>query len=139
MESTKHRQIGFVKIVRALLAVTALWGVIAVVPYLWSATADAAPTFVQTNLVSDVDGMAKTTDSHLVNPWGMALGINSGIWVSDNGSGTATTYDGTGQPIPSGTPLVAAIPAPGNNGGKSSPTGIATNDTTGFVISLNGK
>src|SRR5262245_57406607 len=27
-------------------------------------------TFIQTNLVSDVPGMAKTTDPNLVNPWG---------------------------------------------------------------------
>ena len=82
--------------------------------------------------------MAKRTDPNLVNPWGMALGINSGIWISDNGSGKATTYDGTGQPIPSGSPQVVTIPAPGN-AGKSSPTGVATNATTGFVISAGGK
>ena len=59
-----------------------------------------AVTFTQTNLVSDIPGMAKTTDPNLVNPWGMTVGTNSGLWVSDNGTGKATTYDGTGQPIP---------------------------------------
>src|SRR5438093_2057695 len=93
----------------------------------------------ETNLVSDVPGMAQITDPNLVNPWGMALGLNSGIWISDNGSGKATTYDGTGQPIPSGSPVVITIPAPGNGAGKSSPTGVATNDTSGFVISTGGK
>jgi uncharacterized protein (TIGR03118 family) len=81
--------------------------------------------------------MAKTMDPNLVNPWGMALGINSGIWVSGNGSGKATTYDGTGQPIPSPTPQVVTIPAPGSSG-KSAPTGVATNATTGFIISAGG-
>src|SRR5437867_9536980 len=101
--------------------------------------ASVTPTFTQTNLVSDVPGMASITDPNLVNPWGMALGLNSGIWISDNGSGKATTYDGTGQPIPSGSPVVITIPAPGNGAGKSSPTGVGTNDTSGFVISTGGK
>src|SRR5215510_8226459 len=81
-------------------------------------------TFIQTNLVSDVPGLARTTDSNLVNPWGMTLCTNSGLWVSDNGSGKATVYDGNGNPIPSGSPLIVSIPAPG--GGLGAPTGVAT-------------
>src|SRR5439155_11417616 len=98
-----------------------------------------ATTFTQTNLVSDVPGMAKTTDPNLVNPWGMALGLNSGLWVGNNGTGKATTYDGTGQPIPSGSPLIVTIPGPGGGTDSSAPTGVATNGTTGFVISSAGK
>ena len=67
-----------------------------------SSAASVTPTFTQTNLVSDVAGMAKITDPNLVNPWGMALGLNSGIWISDNATGKATTYDGAGHPLPSG-------------------------------------
>src|SRR5438128_122074 len=93
-------------------------------------------TFTQTNLVSDVPGLASITDPNLVNPWGMTLGLNSGLWISDNGAGKATTYDGTGQPIPSTSPLVVTIPAPG--GGNSAPTGVATNATEGFIISASG-
>jgi uncharacterized protein (TIGR03118 family) len=102
-----------------------------------SAKAAGSVTFTQTNLVSDIPGMAKITDPNLVNPWGMTLGLNSGLWVSDNGAGKATTYDGTGQPIPSGSPLVVSIPAPGGTS-TSSPTGVATNGTSGFVISSGG-
>jgi hypothetical protein len=97
--------------------------------------APAAPTFTQTNLVSNAAGMAKTIDPNLVNPWGMTLGVNGWLWISDHGSGKATTYDGMRQPIPSGSPLVVTIPAPGSRTGNSVPTGVATNDTTGFVIS----
>src|SRR5437879_289612 len=43
-----------------------------------------------------------------------------------------------GQPMPARSPLVVTIPAPGNGSGKSSPTGVATNDTSGFVISAGG-
>lgn len=88
-------------------------------------------TFTRTNLVSDVAGMAQRTDPNLVNPWGMALGTNSGLWVAENGSGMATSFDGTGQPV---QPVVT-IPAPGGGTGTSSPTGVATNATAGFGIS----
>jgi uncharacterized protein (TIGR03118 family) len=123
---------------RILLVAFAAAAAIAITPRLPPALAAVTPTFTQTNLVSDVPGMAGRTDPNLVNPWGMALGVNSGIWISDNGSGKATTYDGTGQSIPSGSPQAVAIPTLGN-AGKSSPTGVATNDTTGFVISAGGK
>src|SRR5215831_15596747 len=86
-----------------------------------SSAASVTPTFTQTNLVSDVPGMA------------MTLGLNSGIWISDNGSGKATTYDGTGKSLAS----AVAIPAP--NGSPASPTGVATNATDRFVISAGGK
>ena len=104
-------------------------------PRLPSATAPVTTNFTQTNLIADVPGMAKTTDANLVNPWGMALGINSGIWISKNGSGNSTAYDGTGQPLPSASPQIVTIPAPGNNTGTSAPTGVTANATTGFVIS----
>src|SRR5450755_2458529 len=126
------------RLVRMLLVAFAAAAAIAITPRLSSATAAVTPTFTQTILLSDVQGTAGRKDPNLVNPWGMALGVNSGIWISDNGSGTATTYDGTGQPIPSASPQVVTIPAPGNIG-KSSPTGVATNGTTGFVISAGGK
>jgi uncharacterized protein (TIGR03118 family) len=143
--AVKNRQRPFTKITnshrveRLIMAAFAISVAIAVIPSLRSAPPVTPPTFTQTNLVSDVDGMAKTTDPNLVNPWGMSLGVNSGIWISNNRSGTATTYDGAGKAIPSGMPLAVTIPAPGNSGGKSSPTGVTTNDTLGFVISLNGK
>jgi aldose sugar dehydrogenase len=89
-----------------------------------------AVTFTQTNLVSDVPGMARTTDPNLVNPWGMALGTNSGLWVAENGTGLAESFDGTGQAVQ----LAVTIPAPGGMG-TSAPTGVATNATGGFVIS----
>jgi len=92
-----------------------------------------AVTFTQTNLVSDVPGMAQTTDANLVNPWGMALGTNSGLWVAENGTGMAESFDGTGQPVQT----AVTISAP--SGGSTAPTGVATNATNGFVISSGGK
>jgi aldose sugar dehydrogenase len=142
MESAKHQRRVLVQTdrshgrARMLMGVFAVCAVIAIAPLLRSATDAAAPTFTQTNLVSDVSGMAKSTNPNLVNPWGMALGLNSGIWVSGNGSGKAAAYDGRGQALQSG---LVTIPSPGNSGGTSSPTGLATNDTMGFAISGGGK
>ena len=38
-----------------------------------SADAADAAIYVQTNLVSDIPGLAKATDPHLVNPWGVSF------------------------------------------------------------------
>src|SRR5437016_3931807 len=124
---------GLKKALGMLVVAVAAVATVATTPRRPATTTAFMTTFTQTNLVSDVPGMALTTDPNLVNPWGMTLGLNSGLWVSDNGSGKATTYDGTGQPIPSGSPLIVSIPAPGGGAGK--PTGVATNATKGFVIS----
>ena len=44
--------------------------------------------YQQTNLVSDIPGLAAFTDPHLVNPWGISLSSTSPFWVSDNGTGS---------------------------------------------------
>src|SRR5438270_1972131 len=119
-----------------LAIICAASAVVVTIQHVQSA-APGTPTFTQTNLVSDIPGMARTTDPNLVNPWGMALGLNSGLWISENGSGHAESVDANGQPLPLGSPLLVTIPAPG--GGQSAPTGMATNGTAGFVISASGK
>src|ERR1035441_6820787 len=43
--------------------------------------------FVQTNLASDVPGLAQTTDPDLVNAWGMAASATSPVWIGANGIG----------------------------------------------------
>jgi hypothetical protein len=47
---------------------------------------------VQTNLVSDIPGLAKVTDPELVNPWGVSHSSTSPFWVSNQGKSTATLY-----------------------------------------------
>src|SRR5262245_51625642 len=97
-----------------------------------------AVTFTQTNLVTDNQAVlaslgftpAAHTDANLVNPWGMTLGTNSGLWVAENGAGLATPYAATGQSVQA----AVTIPTPAGTG-TSAPTGVATNATTGFVIS----
>jgi len=89
----------------------------------------AAGFYQQTNLVSDVAGMAQFTDPNLVNPWGISFAPGGPFWVSDNGTGLSTVYDGNGQP----TPTVVTIP-PASGSGKGTPTGTVYNNTNGFVV-----
>ena len=63
-------------------------------------------TLVQTNLVSDIGGLAATTDPNLKDPWGMSFSATTPIWVSDRGAGVSTLYTGTGTIVP----LVVTVP-----------------------------
>src|SRR5215467_12563464 len=76
--------------------------------------ASAGTGYVQHNLVSDIPGLADQTDPNLVNPWGIASSATSPLWISDNHSGTATVYNGSGQPFPAAGPLIVQIPASSN-------------------------
>jgi uncharacterized protein (TIGR03118 family) len=98
--------------------------------------------YVQTNLVSDLPGLAQHQDPDLKNPWGLSSGPVTPIWVSDNNAGVATIYrgDGTKFILNNGTQQVPAvqIPAPGNVPGGT-PTGTVFNGTTDFQVSQNGR
>jgi uncharacterized protein (TIGR03118 family) len=96
--------------------------------------------FTQSNLVSDLPGIATTTDPNLVNPWGIALNPAGPIWIADQGTGVSTLYNATGQPQPAGAPLIVSIPASATSaaGTRGSPTGTVVNSGSGFVVSRNG-
>ncbi len=51
-----------------------------------------ATPYAQTNLVSDVAGLAQVIDPSLRNPWGMSFSATSPFWVSDQGTNTSTLY-----------------------------------------------
>jgi uncharacterized protein (TIGR03118 family) len=85
-------------------------------------------TFTQTNLVSDVPGLANTTDPNLQNPWGVSFSATSPFWISNQATGTATLYDGAGNI----TPLVVTIP--GSVTPPSGPTGQVFNSGPGFLL-----
>jgi uncharacterized protein (TIGR03118 family) len=95
--------------------------------------------YLQTNLVSDLPGVARVTDPNLVNPWGLAYSPSGPFWVSDNNAGASTLYDGQGQLQPFASPLVVSIPGPagGPAGSMGAPTGTAFNGGPGFIISAN--
>jgi uncharacterized protein (TIGR03118 family) len=83
---------------------------------------------LQTNLVSDLPGVAQFQDPHLVNPWGISESATSPFWVSDNGAGVSTLYNTAGSP----QALVVSIPAPGDPlGSGGTPTGTVFNIALG--------
>ena len=99
--------------------------------------------YQQTNLVSDLPNIAQVQDTNLVNSWGLSHGPTSPWWVSDNGTGVATLYNGNGTPVnplPPGTPpLVVTIPVPAGVT-TAAPTGNVFNpffstNPTDFVVS----
>lgn len=94
-------------------------------------TAARADSFLQINLVSNVPGLAAHTDPNLVNPWGMSFSATSPFWVSNQGTGTATLYDGAGNI----NPLVVTIP--GSTTGPSGPTGQVFNGGSNFLLNGN--
>jgi uncharacterized protein (TIGR03118 family) len=109
-----------------LVAAVAVTAALAAIPAL--AQADRGTPYRQTNLVSDIPGLAQLTDPNLVNPWGMSAGPSTPVWVSDNGADVATLYRGGLKKTPvSAVPLVVGIP-----GGE--PTGQVFNPTSGFVV-----
>jgi uncharacterized protein (TIGR03118 family) len=94
----------------------------------------ARGSFHQTNLVSDIPGLAQSTDPNLVNPWGLSSSATSPIWVSDNNAGVSTLYRGDGSAVP----LVVTIPAPGSPTGGT-PTGTVFNTTASDFKVTQGK
>jgi uncharacterized protein (TIGR03118 family) len=88
----------------------------------------AAAQYQLTNLVSNEAGQAKHTDPLLVNAWGLAYGPTGPFWISDEGSGWSTLYDGNG--IKQG--LEVLVPAVGS--GPGSPTGIIFNASQDFQV-----
>src|SRR4051794_31417278 len=90
-----------------------------------------AGNVLQTNLVSDLPGVAKFLDPNLVNPWGISESPAGPFWISDNGASVTTLYDinGVAQPITKGqTQNFATIPSPGDlTGASGTPTGTVFN------------
>ena len=100
-----------------------------------ASVANAIPIsgYSQTNLVSDLLGVAAVQDLNLKNPWGVSESSTSPLWISDQAANVATLYTVQGlTATPAGGPLVVPIPtqpAPPNG-----PTGQVNNSTTSFVI-----
>ena len=97
----------------------------------------AAPAFAQhytrTDLTADTAATSPTApnlDPNLVNAWGISRSSGSPFWISDNGTGLSTLYNGAGTPLS----LVVKIPTPDGTG-TSAPTGTVWNySTTSFLL-----
>src|SRR5256886_10009133 len=87
--------------------------------------------FRQTNLVSNLNTVgAQVVDPNLVNPWGLALGPTTPLWVADNGTSVATVYIvSPGGATAKNFGLTVTLPP-----ADSAPTGQVFNPTGDFVV-----
>ena len=92
-----------------------------------NAPAFGASAYFETNLTSDVTGLAANLDPNLKNPWGMSFGPTTPFWISNQGSSDSKLYTGAGVP----QALVVTTP-PG-------PTGQVFNFTPSFLLPSGGK
>ncbi len=85
----------------------------------------------QTNLISDIPGLAPVQDPLLVNPWGISATSSSPFWVANNGTSTTQLIRGdvSGAPVVlNPSPQTVTIP-----GGL--PTGTVANGVaTDFLL-----
>lgn len=94
-----------------------------------------AQKFNRIDLVANTSTHASiNVDPNLINAWGMSRSSGSPWWISDNGTGLSTLYDGNGNI----QGLVVRIPTP-NNQGTSAPTGQVYNWTNGFPVATGKK
>jgi uncharacterized protein (TIGR03118 family) len=107
-----------------------------IVTVLAFSTLAMAQAYQQTNLVSDIQGLAPISDGHLLNPWGLISSSTSPWWVSDNNGGVSTLYNGNTGAI---VPLVVNIPPlDANRNGTGTPTGVVFSGASGFMFQANG-
>ena len=87
--------------------------------------------FTQTNLISDLTTVgAQIVDPNLKNPWGLAFGPTTPLWVADNGTSIAGVYPVS--PVgPTAQPSALNVTLPPAD---SAPTGQVFNPTGDFVV-----
>jgi hypothetical protein len=89
--------------------------------------------FIQTNLVSDIQGLATITDPLLINPWGISHSATSPFWTSNQGTSTATLYAVTANNNVTQVTAVNAngfVAIPTTATGPQGPTGQVNNSNT---------
>jgi uncharacterized protein (TIGR03118 family) len=89
----------------------------------------AVAQYQLTNLVSNQVGDARHIDPLMVNSWGLTYPPGGPFWVSDEGSGWSTLYNGQGVK----KSLEVLIPS-ASGAGPGSPTGIVFNGSSDFSV-----
>lgn len=89
----------------------------------------SSAAFAQYTATTLVKNTGKKGDTQLINPWGLAYSPTGPFWLSDEGSGLSTLYDGSGNK----QSLIVTIPSASGTG-LGSPTGIVYNSSSGFKI-----
>src|ERR1051326_2770575 len=101
----------------------------------------AAAAYVQTNLVSDIPGLATITDPELKNSWGVSETATSPFWVSDQGTNATTLYTVHGATSVSKVninPPAGFVAIPTTASGPQGPTGQVSNSNTSSFLVGNG-
>lgn len=100
--------------------------------------------YTRTDLVSNQAGVAPFQEKLLVNAWGLVSLPKTPFWVSDNGTGFSTLYNGSGQQLRLFVtiPPSPATPPPATGGpAVGSPSGVVGNisgNPTDFSVTENG-
>ena len=101
-----------------------------------------AADYTQTNLVSDIPGLAKITDSALLNPWGVSFFGTTPFWVSDQGINWTTLYAVTGRTNVTKidiNPPSGFVAIPTTASGPQGPTGQVSNtNPSSFLVTKAG-
>jgi len=100
----------------------------------WSARQARAQQYTETNLISNQSGVAPITDANLIDPWGFAFAATGPLWVSNQGSSTATVYKITGT-TSSATQLTVGVANIGGSPPSDSngPTGQVSTSAPGVT------
>src|SRR5207249_4702831 len=85
--------------------------------------------YLETNIVSDLPGIARHQDARALNAWGIVAGPDV-IWVNHNHSGATVAYG----PFGSVHPFSINIPSPGGSTNAGAPTGLEFNRTLQFRL-----
>jgi hypothetical protein len=116
------------KSVRKLLVTTAI-AIGTLYAGVWRAEAD----YLQTDLVSDIPGLATITDPLLMNPWGISRSATSPFWISNQVTNSSTLYAVTGSTNVTKVTAVNAqgfVNIPTTANGPQGPTGQVNNSNT---------
>jgi uncharacterized protein (TIGR03118 family) len=105
-----------------------LWTLVTGIALLF-VSSSALAQYQLTALVSNQPKQAHFADPLLVNAWGLAYGTGSPFWISDNGSGWSTLYNGNGVK----QSLQVVVPSASGQG-AGSPTGIVFNGSSDFQV-----
>src|SRR6202020_2021768 len=131
---TKSSTKAMEKNVKNALLLVGLLGIVAMPSGLWAQQGG----YSQTNLVSNTASVAKTTDSQLLNPWGISFIPGQDFWIANNNGGTSTLYDNQGN---KDTGLVVTIPGathnPNGNCSPGCPTGNVSNGNGAYFRGKN--
>src|SRR5258708_934952 len=90
MRSLRFMRPRFVRAWPLLATAAALSAVLLLAQYVAPSAHASQGFYQQTNLVSDLPGVAQVTDPHLVNSWGIVHSSTSPFWIAGKGTGGST-------------------------------------------------